>query len=79
MHAGEQTTRGWQDYWEWNDKPVKEWGAAKDVLEAAGVKIVGLRSREDDPPDCEAFPDGQWSGIEVSELVCRQTLEVNIR
>ena len=44
-------TRGWQDYWDWKDKAVKECGAVKDVLEAAGVQFTGLRSCEDDPPD----------------------------
>ena len=46
MHA--EMTRGWQDYWDWKDKAVKECGAVKDVLEAAGVKFTGLRSCEDD-------------------------------
>ena len=72
-------TRGWQDYWDWKDKAVKECGAVKDVLEAAGVQFTGLRSCEDDPPDCEAFIDGQWSGIEHSELVCQKNLELNIQ
>ena len=39
MHASKPMTRGWQDYWEWNDKPTKECGAVKDVLEAAKVKF----------------------------------------
>jgi hypothetical protein len=79
MRARKRTTRGWQDYWDWNDKPVKECGAVRDVLEAAKVKFTGLRRCEDDPPDCEAFIDDQRSGIEHSELVCQKNLEVNIR
>jgi hypothetical protein len=72
-------TRGWQDYWHWNDKPVQERASALKVLEAAGVKVAVLRSRGDDPPDCEAFLDGRWSGIEVTELVHRPTLEQSIQ
>jgi hypothetical protein len=72
-------TRGWQDYWDWKDKAVKECGAVKDVLEAAGVKFTGLRPCKDDPPDCEAFIEDDWSGIEQSELLCQKNLEVNIR
>jgi hypothetical protein len=72
-------TRGWQDYWHWKDKPVHERASARTVLEAAGVKIDELRSRNHDPPDCEAFLDGQWSGIEVTELLDQPTLEQSIR
>jgi hypothetical protein len=72
-------TRGWQDYWHWKDKPVQERASARTVLEAAGVKIDELRSRNHDPPDCEAFLDGQWSGIEVTELLEQPTLEQSIR
>jgi hypothetical protein len=32
-----------------------------------------------DPPDCEAMVDGWWSGIEVTELVHRPTLERSFR
>jgi hypothetical protein len=73
-------TRGWQDYWDWaNDKPAKQLGAVKDVLEAAGVSFSDLRSCEDDPPDCEAFIDGQCSAIEHSELLCQENLQKNLR
>src|SRR5262245_53666778 len=72
-------TRGWQDYWHWKDKPVQERASARTVLEAAGVKIAELRSCNHDPPDCEAFLDGQWSGIEVTELLDQPTLEQSIR
>jgi hypothetical protein len=73
-------TRGWQDYWHWKDKPVQELDCARTVLEAARVKIAQLRSREekDQPPDCEAFLDDQWSGIEVTELVDQPILEQNL-
>jgi hypothetical protein len=76
----DQMRRGWQSYWHWKDKPVQERCNARTVLEAAGVKIAKLRSRgRDDPPDCEAFLDDQWSGIEVTELVDQPTLEQSIR
>ena len=68
-------TPKWQDYWRWDDQAVEERGAARDVLEAAGVKIAELRSREHDPPDCEAFLDDVWSGIEVTELLHKPTLK----
>ena len=32
-----------------------------------------------DPPDCEATLDGKWSGVEVTELVHRPTLERSIK
>jgi hypothetical protein len=44
-----------------------------NVLEAAGLQIVEFVSRDEreQPPDCEATLDGQFSGIEVMELVHR--------
>ena len=47
-----------------------ERGSARMVLEAAGVKVAELRSRPPGnyPPECEAFLDGQWSGLEVTAL-----------
>ena len=41
----------------------------------------GLRSLDpgQDPPDCEATLDGKWSGVEVTELVHRATLERSIK
>jgi hypothetical protein len=68
--------REWNSFWFWRDKPVGESGAARNILEAAGVQVDGLRSLDpDDPPDCEATLDGQFSGVEVTELVHRPTLE----
>ncbi|MDO8401691.1 MAG: hypothetical protein Q7T45_28170 [Bradyrhizobium sp.] len=32
-----------------------------------------------DPPDCEAMVDGQWSGIEITELVDQKTLERSLK
>jgi hypothetical protein len=59
----------WNAYWYWRDKPVRERVSAANVLAAAGVQIVELLSRSEDPPDCEARLDGEFSGIEVTELV----------
>ena len=66
--------RGWQDYWEWNDKPTKQCGAVKDVLKAAEVEFTGLRSCEDDPPDCEAFIDNQWQASNTANSFARKIL-----
>lgn len=66
-------------YWDWPDKPVKERGIVCNILQDEDV--VGLISRDerDQPPDCEATLGGRLSGIEVTELVDRQTLEQSIR
>jgi hypothetical protein len=72
-------TREWNGFWYWRDKPVGEHGVARNILEGAGVQVDGLRSLDQDPPDCEATLDGQFSGIEVTELVHRPTLERSIK
>jgi hypothetical protein len=69
----------WNGFWFWRDKPVGERGAARNILEEAGVQVDGLRSLDQDPPDCEATLDGQFSGIEVTELVHRAALERSIK
>jgi hypothetical protein len=73
--------REWNSFWFWRDKPVGESGAARAILEAAKVQATDLRSLDQDqqPPDCEATLDGQFSGIEVTELVHRPTLERSIK
>lgn len=73
--------REWSTYWYWRDKPVGEKRAVSEILQHACVDVVGLISREpgQDPPDCEATLDGRCSGVEVSELVHRPTLERSIR
>lgn len=71
--------REWNSFWFWRDKPVGERGIARDLLEEAGVQVDGLESLDHDPPDCEATLDGQFSGIEVTELVHRPTLERSIK
>ncbi|KRR08268.1 hypothetical protein CQ12_37235 [Bradyrhizobium jicamae] len=72
--------REWNSFWFWRDKPVGESGIARNILEATGVQVDGLRSLDpNDPPDCEATLDGQFSGVEVTELVHRPTLERSIK
>jgi hypothetical protein len=72
-------TREWNGFWFWRDKAIAERGIAHDILEEAGVQVDGLKSLDQDPPDCEATLDGQFSGIEVTELVHRPTLERSIK
>jgi len=72
-------TPEWNGFWFWRDRPVGEHGVACNILEEAGVQVDGLRSPDQDPPDCEATLDGQFSGIEVTELVHRPTLERSIK
>jgi hypothetical protein len=72
-------TREWNGFWFWRDKPVGERGVARNILEAAKVQVNDLRSRDHQPPDCEATLDGNFSGIEVTELVHRPTLERSIK
>jgi hypothetical protein len=74
-----QNTRGANEFWFWRNKPVMEAGIAREVLAAAGVDVQQLRSRGDDPPDCEAIIEGLSWGIEVTELSDQQTLESTIR
>jgi hypothetical protein len=72
--------REWNSFWFWRDEPVGESGAARNILEAAGVQVDDLRSLDpDDSPDCEATLNGQFSGVEVTELVHRPTLERSIK
>jgi hypothetical protein len=44
------------------------------MLQRAGFQVAGLVSRRDDPPDCEAMLDRQWSAVEVTELVHQKAL-----
>ena len=72
-------TREWNGFWFWRDKPIGECGAARNILEAAGLQVDGLTSVAKDPPDCGATLNGQFSGVEVTELVHRPTLERSIK
>jgi hypothetical protein len=75
----EANARDW--IWGWRDKAVAERGEAREILERAGVHVVGLVSQEprQQPPDCESKLDGLFSGVEVTELVHRQTLERSLK
>lgn len=59
--------------------------SANTVLPATSLRKPGFRlmasslDPEQDPPDCEATLDGKWSGVEVTELVHRATLERSIK
>ena len=71
--------RPWMGFWAWRNKPVGERGAAGEILRQAGIKVVGLSARQDDPPDCEGMLDGIWSAVEVTELVDEKTLARSIK
>lgn len=60
-------------------RQIEERGAARDILTSAGFTLEGLRSPAKDPPDCEAYVDGVWSGIEVTELIDPKTIELHYR
>jgi hypothetical protein len=77
----EGNVRPWNSYWVWRNKPTAERGAANEILRNAGVEVLGLVSRaeNEDPPDCEGTLDGRWSGVEVAELVDRETLARSIK
>jgi hypothetical protein len=68
-------------FWVWPDRPVEERGIATEILSQAGMDIADMRSRArgEDPPDCEATLDGHASGVEVTELIDRPSLERNLR
>jgi hypothetical protein len=79
--AIQANARSWNSYWSWKDKPVGERGAAHNILNAAGIHAEELVSRDEgqDPPDCEATVNGCLTGIEVTELVHRPTLERSLK
>ena len=69
-------------YWDWPDKPVKERGIALNILPRVFKDVVDLTSLEPGqiPPDCANAPEtGNFSGVEVTELVDQKTLEQSIR
>jgi hypothetical protein len=74
-----ENKRGANDFWYWKDKPVMEAGIVRTVLESAGRHFQQLRSRGEDPPDCEAIIEGLRYGIEVTELVDQTSLEAAIK
>jgi hypothetical protein len=64
-----EKTRKWSTFWSLGDKPVAERVNAQLILEQAGMRVEGLVSREQDPPDCEGRLDGEWSAVEITELL----------
>jgi hypothetical protein len=74
-------TREANAFWFWRDRPIMERRAALDILQVGGVKVADLISRKtgEDPPDCEGVLDGRFSGVEVTELVDQETLQLSIR
>ena len=76
---GRPPHRPWAGFWTWRDKPVAERGAADVILRHAKFQVAQLKSRRDDPPDCEAMLDRRWSAIEVTELVHEETLARSVK
>jgi hypothetical protein len=76
-----ENTREWQSGRYWRDKPVGERGRIKEVLTDARLDVRDLRSRPetDQPPDCEGTINGQWCGIEDTELVHPPTMKRSIK
>jgi hypothetical protein len=56
-------------FWDWPNKPVKERVVARQILLDAKFEVAAFGSRQDDPPDCEGLLDGQWSAVEVTQLM----------
>jgi hypothetical protein len=50
-------------------KSVTEPVQAREILLAAGFAVTEFGSRQDDPPDCEGRLDGQWSAVELTQLM----------
>jgi hypothetical protein len=71
--------REWSAFWSLGDKPVAERVNAQLILEQAGMRVEGLVSREQDPPDCEGMLDGKWSAVEITELTYEPVLKRSIK
>jgi hypothetical protein len=56
-------------FWDWPNKPVKERVVARQILLDAKFEVTKFGSRRDDPPDCEGLLDGQWSAVELTQLM----------
>lgn len=76
-----ENVREWNGFWTWRDKSIAERGAATQILSGGGLHVSDLVARPAglDPPDCEGVVDGQWSGVEVTELVHEKTLRRSIK
>jgi hypothetical protein len=58
-----------------HEKSVHERAAAREILLAAGFAVTEFASRQDDPPDCEGRLDGQWSAVELTQLIHEEARE----
>jgi hypothetical protein len=56
-------------FWDRPEKSAQERQAALQILVHAKFEVAEFRSRQDDPPDCEGLLDGQWSAVEVTQLM----------
>ena len=56
-------------FWNWHNRPAKERVVARQILLNAKFEVDEFGSRQDDPPDCEGLLDGQWSAVEVTQLM----------
>ena len=65
--------------WDWPDKPMKERGVARQILRDAKFDLAELHSRRDDPPDCEGLLDGQWSAVEVTQLLHEEARALSMK
>jgi hypothetical protein len=73
------TRHSGRDFWYWKDKPQMEVGVVGTLLLAAEFDVAGLTARAEDPPDCEAFVNGEHCGIEATELVHQKALKRSVR
>jgi hypothetical protein len=75
----DKIARRFQNYWFWKAKPTMERFATEEVLRQAGISFTCLKSRDEDPPDCEAIVDGHLVAIEVTEFIHQRTLEKSLK
>jgi len=66
-------------FWDWHDKPVKERVVARQILRGAKFDVAEFRSRQNDPPDCEGLLDGQWSAVEVTQLLHEEARALSMK
>jgi len=73
--------RKYASFFEWHDKPTKEFGIVEELLQSLSVDGFTLRDPriyEQDPPDCVCV-DGteQLVAVEVVELISQEAIERN--
>lgn len=62
-----------------DDKPTQECGAAILILEHAGFEVGDLKPVADDPPDCTGMLDGQLCAVEVTRLTHEKARAQNMK